>query len=144
MSNGDAQEPGSVAVPVVRHFIACDRVERSPDGRSYSLIRLVHAIRPLPGAPYPRIHPGVWLFVQMSNGRGPSEFQIRLVFLDDETSIYTTPTVTLDLGQDPLVVHGWPVQIRNIFFRRPGLYEFRLTCNGREIAREPILLRESR
>jgi hypothetical protein len=33
--------------------------------------------------------------------------------------------------------------LRNLLFPHPGLYEFRLLCDGREIAREAIRLREN-
>src|SRR5436309_2509254 len=69
MSPGDTHQPRS-RIPVVRHFIACERIERSPDRRQCSLVNLIHAIRPAPGAPYPRVHPEMCLFVQMSDGQG--------------------------------------------------------------------------
>jgi hypothetical protein len=129
---------------VVRHFIACERIERSPDRRQCSLVNVIHAIQPLPGAPFPRIHPELCLFVQMTDGQGTHSFQLQLVFLDeDETVIHTTPPVERDLGPDPLVVHGWPLTLRNVPFPRPGVYEFRLMCDGQEVAREAIRLREN-
>jgi hypothetical protein len=44
---------------------------------------------------------------------------------------------------DPLIVHGWPIRLKNVLFERPGLFEFRLLCNAQVIGREPITLRES-
>lgn len=130
-------------VPVVRHFIACERIDTSADGAQFSLVNVIHAIRPLPGAAYPRIHPQLCLFAQMTDGRGSHSLHLQLVFLDDERSTYTSKPVILDLGNDPLVVHGWPMRLRNLFFERAGLYEFRLMCSGQVIAREPIVLREN-
>jgi hypothetical protein len=132
----------SSRVPLVRHFIACERVDRSADGRQCSLVNLVHAIQPAPGAPYPRIHPELYLFAQITDGQGQHLFQIQLVLVEgEETLIRTTPPISRDLGHDPLIVHGWPIHLRNILFPQAGLYEFRLFCDGQEIAREPILLR---
>jgi hypothetical protein len=143
MNPNNAAQAGS-RIPVVRHLIACERIERSADKRQYSLVNVIHAIRPSPGAPYPRIHPELCLFVQLTDGRGKHTFQLQLVLLDeDETVLHTTPPVERDLGPDPLVVHGWPLTLRNILFPRPGVYEFRLLCDGREIARESIRLRET-
>jgi hypothetical protein len=136
----------AVRKPVVRHFIACERVEWSPDGRHYSLRNLISAIRPLPGTTYPRIHPELYLFAVLTDGQGRLPFSVQLVTWDQqgqEQSIYTSPSVILDLGQDPLAVHGWPIRLRNLPFDRPGLYEFRLRCDGEIMAREPILLRDS-
>src|SRR5262249_34239382 len=139
MSPGNTNQPGC-RIPVVRHLIACERIERSPDRRQYSLVNVIHAIRSLPGAPYSRIHPELCLFLMMTDGQGRHSFQVQLVFLDDETVIHTTPPIERDLGPDPLVVHGWPLTLRNVPFPRPGVYEFRLMSDGREIAREPIRL----
>jgi hypothetical protein len=79
----------------------------------------------------------------MTDGRGRHSFQIQQVFADEEQSTYTSQPVTLDLGNDPLVVHGWPIRLNNVVFQRPGLYEFRLLCGGQLIAHETIVLRES-
>jgi hypothetical protein len=111
--------------PVVRHFIACGRIDVV--GQQCSLVNLIHAIEPLPGAAYPHIH----------------SFQVQLVLLEaDETLVYTSPAFSRDLGGDPLAVHGQRITLRNLLFPRASLYEFRLFCDGVEIAREPILLRE--
>ena len=130
-------------IPVVRHFIACERIDTAAGSAQteYSLHNVIHAIRTLPGVGYPRIHPLLYLFAQMTNGRGSHSFQIQKVLLDDE-STYTCPPVILDLGADPLVVHAYPFRLKNIRFQRAGLYEFRLLCDGQVIARETILLRE--
>jgi hypothetical protein len=129
--------------PVVRHFIACDRVEVSQDGRRVSLVNVVCAIRPFPGAGYPRIHPELWLFAQMTDGQGAFDFEVELLFSDDDTSIFRAPPVKLDFGDDPLAVRGWAKQLSDLLFEKPGLYEFRLLCDGEVIAREPILLRQT-
>src|SRR5207245_1427634 len=98
-----------------------ERIERSPDRRQYSLVKVIHAIQPLPGAPYPRIHPQMCLFVMMTDGQGVHSFQLQLVFLDDgETVIHTTPSIPRDFGLDPLAVHGWPIRLTNVPFPQPG------------------------
>jgi hypothetical protein len=133
--------PPDFRVPVVRHFIACDAIDSAGRGK-YSLHNVIYAIKVLPGEAYPQIHPMICLFAHMTNGRGSHSFQIDLVFTDDGQSTYTSELVTIDLGDDPLAVYGWPIRLRNLLLPHPGLYEFRLLCDGRVIAREPILLRE--
>jgi len=143
MSNAGSHQ-SAARIPVVRHFLACERVERSQEGRrAYSLLNLFHEARPSPGASYPLICREMWLFTQMSDGRGVLSFRIQVVWRSDETSIFTSAPVTLNLGDDPLAVFSWPVRLLNVRFPRAGLYEFRLFCAGQEIAREPIVLRES-
>jgi hypothetical protein len=74
-----AQRLGS-RVPVVRHFIACERIDRSPDRRQYSLVNVIHAIRPLPGASYPRIYSELVLFLMMTDGQGRHSFSCNSCF----------------------------------------------------------------
>ncbi len=134
----------AVRKPVVRHFIACQKVERSADGRHYSLIHLIHSLRPLPGVSFPLIHPELWLYAVLADGRGELSFSVEMVTWEgtEERSIHNTPEVRIDLGQSPLAVHGWPIRLRNLPFLHPGLYEFRLVCEGEVLAREPITMRE--
>ena len=40
----------------------------------------------------------------------------------------------IDLGQDPMVVHGLPVPHIEVIFEKPGQYSFALLCDGERIA----------
>lgn len=138
MNTGNPLE-SNFRLPVVRHFIACERIEKATE--YYSLINLLPVIRGLPGATFPRIHPVLYLFAQITGGRGSHSFQIERVFADDE-STHTSKAVMLDLGSDPLVVHGLPFRLKNVRFQRPGLYVFRLLCDGQVIATEQMVVGE--
>jgi hypothetical protein len=143
MSPGQSAE-SSFRIPVVRHFIACERIEHSPGSRNVGLYNLIHAIRPASDAIYPLIRRNLCLYVLLTDGSGRLPFQVRLMFIEEEeTEIYTTPPLSRDLGSNPLAVMGWPLVLRNVPFPQPGLYEFRLLCAGQEIAREPIVLRDT-
>jgi hypothetical protein len=84
----------------------------------------------------------MWLFVQVADGRGMHSFQLQVFLLaEEENSIQTWKSIQNDLGQDPLEQHVLPFKVRNVPFQRPGMYEFRLLCDGVEIAREPILMK---
>ncbi len=132
--------------PVVRHFIACERIDRSVDGAHVTLHNVVHVIRPLPGNPYPRIHPELALFALLTNGRGPHALTVELVVGvgPNARQVYRTRSVTIDLGPDPLLVHGFPVRLQNLPVPHPGQYEIVLFCDGEPVARELIEARESR
>ncbi len=129
--------------PVVRHFIMCEKVETSADNKQYSLRNVIHAIRLLPGAAFPQILPELYLFALMTDGSGAHDFAVELVYWDHgaQKSTWTSRRVTLDLGQDPLIVHGWPVRLRNVPFVRPGDYDFVPGCDGEVIARDTIHVR---
>jgi hypothetical protein len=129
--------------PIVRHFIACEKVDSSAGARQYSLQNIIHSIRTLPGATFPQVHPELFLFVMMTDGRGAHEFGVELVYWDRGTqrSTWASQRVKLDLGRDPLTVHGWPIRLRNLPFVQPGDYDFVLWCDGEVLARETIHVR---
>jgi hypothetical protein len=133
-------------LPLIRHFLACDEIIISPDGERYSLVNLIHAIRPLPGVTYPRRHPLLCLFVQMTNGRGSHVFRVEFVsgVGPAERTIYATPSRQYDLGNDPLAVLGLPIRLENLSFPAAGQYEFHLICDEEILARTAIELREPR
>jgi len=126
--------------PVVRHLIACEDVRVSAGDR-YSLIEVVHAIRAT--ASYPRIHPHIALFVMLTDAHGVHRFCVEWVLFDrgQQRSLWTTKSVSLDLGQDPTQVHGWCIRLKNIWLPKAGDYEFVLWCDGQAVARESIRAR---
>jgi hypothetical protein len=123
--------------PIVRHFIACEDVQRSASGH-YSLVDIVHGIRA--AAPYPRIHPRITLFVMMTDGDGTHEFWVEWVLFaaGQQQSLWSTKHVKLDLGSDPTQVQGWTIRLRNVWLPQPGDYQFVLWCDGDILAREAI------
>jgi hypothetical protein len=141
MSNSDSPQT-DFRIPVVRHFIACEKVEKSNDGTLRSLINLIDVIEFAPGKSWPHILPQLCLFARLTDGRGKHSFQIQMVSYPDAESTRTTKSVMMDFEDDPLEIRRCVFRLNNVEFRGPGLYEFRLMCNGREIARESILLRE--
>jgi hypothetical protein len=132
--------------PVARHFVACERIDRSQDGAHTTLTNIVHVIRPLPGHGYPRIHPELAAFAMLTNGRGTHTITVELVTGVGPTArrVHQAQSVTIDLGDDPLTVHGFPIRLRTLPFPHPGQYELVLICDGEPIAHELIELRDSR
>ncbi|MBX9583896.1 MAG: hypothetical protein K2X87_26655 [Gemmataceae bacterium] len=130
-------------IPEVRHWLACEDVTVSPDGLRHTLVDVFQTIRPQPGDAFPLLHPRTCLYAILTNGRGTHRFAVELVVGvgDAEAVVGTSAVLTLDLGQDPLVIHALPVRLPPIRFDRPGQYEFRLLCGGSPIARELIEVR---
>ena len=134
----------AMRLPSVRHFIACRAVITDPNRHVYSLEEIIYLIRPAPGESFPLLLPEMYLFAILSDARGTHEFWVQVLTWDaagEEIAVWKTITVRHALGQDPLTVFGWPIRLRNLRFEHPGLYEFRLWCDGTPIASEPILLR---
>src|SRR5665213_3508530 len=122
----------SARKPIVRHLIACEKVESFPEKRKYSLQNVIHTIRTLPGAAFPQILPEIDFFALMTDAQGFYDFAIELVYWDSgsQRSTWTSRRVRLDMGQDPLTVHGWPVRLRNVLFLKPGNYDFVFWCDA--------------
>src|SRR5262249_48103154 len=92
--------------PVCRHFLACDRVEISGDGRQVTLVNLIHSFRLLPGAAFPHMIPELWLYAQLANGRGMFNFTVELRAVDDDSLLFPPQSRIIDLSANPLVVRG--------------------------------------
>jgi hypothetical protein len=135
----------AVRTPVVRHFIACQRAERSPDGRFFTLHKLIQAFRPGPnaGASPAGVDLSLTLFAVVTDGHGQHSFQVKLVTWDpvgNERLLTESARFTVDLGQDPLAVRNLPMRW-TVTLPGPGLYEFRLVSEGEILARETIVWR---
>ena len=131
--------------PIVRHFLACEEIERSEVGRHYTLHNLIHAFLLRPEAAFPRIEEEIALYAVLTDAVGAHSFTVELVTWDEEgqeEELFRSRVAVVQLGDDPLVVHGWPITLRNLRFPRAGLYEFRLKCEGELIAQESIRWRD--
>ena len=109
-------------VPVVRNFQACLEVVTDSGGRGVTLRTLVHAIVRLAGEPFPCIREKLALYALLTNGRGEHDFSVVLTQFDsgEERLIGSVGPARIDLGQDPVAVHGLPIPLRNLVFEEPG------------------------
>ena len=129
-------------VPVARYFIPCLEIVVASDGRDVTLRSLVHTIVRLAGEPFPCIRERMALYALLANGRGEHEFEVELVFFDQGVEQSRRGRGRrIDLGQDPAVVHGLPIALKNVTFDRPGQYTFHLLCDGRRIAEAHVEVR---
>jgi hypothetical protein len=76
------------------------------------------------------------LYALLTNGRGEHAFAVELTCLDRgaELSLFKSPSRRVDLGQDPTVVHGLPIPLKNMTFDRAGQYTLYLLCDDQRIA----------
>lgn len=131
-------------VPVAWHFIPCLGIETSPNSRHVTVRELVHTIRPLGHEGYPCIRDAITLFAVLTNGRGSHRFTLDLVRFDlgQDVVAWNGPSRVVDMGDDPLAVHGMPIPVRDLVFEVPGRYVFRLHCDGKVIAEAHVHLKE--
>jgi hypothetical protein len=131
--------------PRTRHFIPCHAVVTDSKRNAYSLEGIIYIIRPADHESFPLLMPEMSLFSVLSNAHGAYEFSVQIITWDPagkEIEVWQTSKVTRAFGKDPLMVLGWPIRLRNIVFDRPGLYEFRLICDGAILAQTEVSLRE--
>ena len=131
-------------VPVVRHLIACLEIEASIGGRGVTLQDSIHAIVRLSGEPFPCVRPKMALFALLTNGRGLHDFMLELTRFEQGQEHLIRPPwgpAQRDLGQDPTVVHGFPMLLTNVVFPDEGQYSFHLLCDGQHVADEKVLVR---
>ena len=130
-------------VPLVRYFLVCEAVDRSPDGRNVSVRNLIHAVVRLPGEPFPCERRPIALYALLTNGRGTHDFSVELTRLDrgQETVVARAGVIRRDLGPDPTVVHGLPLPAKAVVFPAAGQYTFHLVCDGRRIAEQHVEVR---
>lgn len=133
----------AIRIPIVRHFLACEEVEVSPDGSEFSLRNVLYAIKPPVGASYPSFkHPRIDLFALMTDGHGQLSILIQFVRWEgtEERSIYKGGETIINFREDPLKFVVLRKRLYNVPFESPGQYEFRLLYEEEIIAHVPLLL----
>lgn len=127
--------------PIVRHMIVCEDVQPSMDSpEKMNVLGLVHTIRSQEEPPYPLLHPGLCVYLQLTC-RGSGDARIVAVQADTDQPIFATPIHTLHFGTDPLAVLGVVFRIRGCPFPEAGLYWIQFRYNNSIIAQQPLLLR---
>lgn len=127
-------------VPIAKLFVACDSI----DIQEQTLRRPVTAIHPMVGDDFPTIHGELWLYALLTDGLGKHDVQLEFGFdlsVDENISLRTTSRRTIDMGTDPIAVHGLPIPVRNLPLRQPGYIDIKLLCDGVEVARTTLRVR---
>jgi hypothetical protein len=127
--------------PVVRHMLVCEDVQASADSpEKINVLGLVHTIRSREDPPFPLLHPGLCVYLQLTC-RGSGEARIVAVHGDTDRPIFATPSHMLHFGTDPLAVLGVVFRIRGCPFPEAGLYWMQFRYKEKVIAQQPLLLR---
>lgn len=129
--------------PVVRQFVPCLGLtcDTAVTPNRYTLIDPFYVIRPPAELGYPYRHDELWVFSQLTNAVGPHDLTIDLSW-DLDTEVRPLRTFRVLMGPDRLGVRNFAVRVRRVPFRRPGIYEFRLSSAGQLLARSPVRLED--
>ena len=131
-------------IPIVRYFVACLEVNIEPDGRNVTLRSLIHAIVRLPGESFPCVREQMALYALLTNGRGTHDFAVELTLFEEgeERLLHRSSSRQVDLGQDPTLVLGLPLALKNVTFAHPGQYTFHLLCDSQRVCRGEVITHE--
>jgi hypothetical protein len=121
--------------PLVKYLIPCRDVRMGtlPSGAmDISIDGLQPQLRAASLAEFPVIH-DLTLFVMLTDGTGPHVFQWEFDRDGSDSVTKTGKPTTIDLGNDPLAIRTGVVPMKNVVFHQPGVYIFRLWCDGQEL-----------
>ena len=125
------------ALPIVRHFLACERIEVNDPASHERLVRLTNPwlrLEPVQDETYIRQLDEFWLYAVLTGGHGIVKLTLSGFFVHESYPPELFPAVdfAIDFGQDRLAVHEWVQPIRNLAFFHPGAYQFQRQC-GKEV-----------
>lgn len=110
-------------LPVVRYMLLCEDWELDPPGSHRIIIRgLITNIRSLEDPPFPLFHPGLCVFLALTDVHEAGASKIVCVNEQDGSPLFELGPRTIPRAADPLEVVGVPFRKRDIEFPEPGLY----------------------
>jgi hypothetical protein len=116
--------------PSVKAILICDQIIHEFGTNKKSLIGIFEDIHL---TAFPHSYPRIAVYVNLTDAHGKYVLELRLVSSADNTVIGSgrTPEVQID---NPLRTCEFALQIQNLVFRQPGVYEFQVFANGELVA----------
>jgi hypothetical protein len=116
--------------PSVKAILICDQIIHEFGTNKKSLIGIFEDIHI---AAFPHSYPRIAVYVNLTDAHGKYVLELRLMSSVDASVIGSgkTPEVEID---NPLRTCEFALQIQNLVFRQPGVYEFQVFANGDLVA----------
>ena len=124
----------NLPAPVVKAFLICDQVIHDMQTGKKTLVGVFHEVR---ADRFPAVHPILWIYANLTNARGRSAIQIRLIDVANNHVLGSGQPPPLDI-KGPLGTTEIAAQLRNVTLPQPGTYEFQLLVNDELIATKAI------
>jgi hypothetical protein len=115
-----------VEKPIGIALLICDRVITDAVTHEKTLVSTFNQIL---AKSCPCVHPRMTIFVAVTNGRGPTEAEIRCVNEADEQSVVFGMNGTISFP-DPNHVVEMSFRFNNVTFSKPGLHGVEFLCDG--------------
>ena len=135
-------QPAGPPMPIVRHFIACEDIQRGSSPERFTLVQVITHIRSLDPVPFPLHYREICFIAICTACRGPARVQLRIVEEESGDLIYASLVWPAALPNDPLRATGLPFRIRDLAFPRAGWYPAQLWYDGVLWTEEPLRLSE--
>ena len=114
----------------MKAILICDQIIHEFGTNKKSLIGIFEDIHI---TAFPHSYPRIAVYVNLTDAQGKYVLELRLVSSADNSVIGSgkTPEVQID---SPLRTCEFALQIQNLVFRTPGVYEFQVFANGNLVA----------
>lgn len=125
-------------MPFLVAMLIADMAIREEGSKKFSLIGIFETIM---GRAFPYTHPALTVYVKLTDAQGMYDFQLELIHLDGAERIAKVPfgaeaPSRLATGELVLTMKG-------VRFPTPGLYEFRLSADGRHVGSKTIQVEQA-
>ncbi|MHC4974538.1 MAG: DUF6941 family protein [Planctomycetota bacterium] len=116
--------------PSVKAILICDQIIHEFGTNKKSLIGIFEDIHL---TTFPYRYPRIAVYVNLTDAHGNYALELRLLDASDRSEVGRgrTPEVKID---SPLRTCEFALQIQNLFFRKPGTYEFQIFANDELLA----------
>lgn len=126
-------EPKKIVVqaPYSLAMVICDSVHRDSSTGKSTILGTCSSIT---SAAYPAVHPGLSVYMALTDGRGKPPMRLRLVSVDEDVILFEG-MFEIDFA-DPRSVFEIAITIGNLSIPKEGEYRLQLFCDS-----EPIMER---
>jgi len=123
-------------------MLLCDVVRKRKDNTlKFDLLGHFNNVRPVGVFP---LRLTFSVSVTMTGGRGSGHCKIRVIEADSDKVIHDGDQHSIRFDADPTRIHAATIRIGTCTLHQAGLYYVEFTYNGAELAREPLIVKESR
>lgn len=136
MSSEAVPDKGKVPPPYPLALIICDGLHRDPGTKKVFLLGCFSTVI---ARSFPTVHPVMYLYCALTDGRGKVPVRIKLVDADEERSPIWEETFESEFA-DPRSVNETYWQILNTTFPEPGEYRFQVFAAGEFLMERRIMV----
>jgi hypothetical protein len=127
---------GEIPPPFALALGVCDLLYRDRGtGKRFILgcFSVVHAIE------FPAIHPGMGIYLDLTNGRGKVNIRVQIIDADEEREPIFVTEAEVDFA-DPRVVQETDIMIGGLSFPEPGEYRVQVFASNRFVIERRLLV----